>query len=96
MDGGACFDLPENSARNGQPHNVRRLVRLDHIRHLVDLLLLIYAARGGVPKRRLALHFVQEIKSWTIRNASEITRDRHMAKARYAVCVAARSHLHRL
>ena len=49
-----------------------------------------------VEQLRELLHGLKEIKDWTIRKAAEITRDKAVADARYAVCIAARSHIHRL
>ena len=53
-------------------------------------------AKMTVEQLRELLHGIKEIKAWTIRNAAEITKDQAVAAVRYAVCVAARSHILRL
>ena len=53
-------------------------------------------SKSVVEQLRELLHGIKEITGWTIRNASEITRDRTVAKARYAVCIAARSQIPKL
>ena len=49
-----------------------------------------------IEQLRELLHGIKEIKDWTIRRAAEIKRDKAVAKARYAVCIAARSQIHQL
>ena len=53
-------------------------------------------AKGTVEQLRELLHGIKEIATWTTRKASEITKDKEVAQARYAVCIAARSHIYKL